>query len=305
MQLRYLPYQQIDKEQWDRCINRSTNRLIYAKSFYLDAMADNWDALVLDEYQAVMPLTWRKKWGVKYLYQPAFTQQLGIFFSASDASQIATTFLDEAARHFSFIEINLNYLNQPTGAEPGFTKRNNFVLQLGKNYEDVRLSYPGITIKNLKRAHNSSLKYEFTTDYLSVLKLYKKLYAARMPHVTQEDYFNFSAVCKKLAEENNLVVRKVTDESGEMLAAGVFPLDRNRLYNMVSCITEAGKKMQAKYFLYDELIKEFSNSKFLLDFEGSDIPGIADFYNHFLPDNHPYPFFKQNNLPKILRLFKK
>ena len=32
-----------------------------------------WDALVLDDYAAVMPLTWRRKYGTRYLYQPAFT----------------------------------------------------------------------------------------------------------------------------------------------------------------------------------------------------------------------------------------
>ncbi len=41
--------------------------------------AGQWDALVLDDYQAVMPLTWRSKFGIRYLYQPAFTQQTGIF----------------------------------------------------------------------------------------------------------------------------------------------------------------------------------------------------------------------------------
>ncbi len=267
-------------------------------------MAGQWDALVLDDYEAVMPLTWRKKWGIKYLYQPAFTQQLGIFFSGDYEEKLLRLFLAEVLVHFKFVEINLNYSNEVSGTT-GITKRTNFILPLNRKYEDLQQDYPGFTIKHLKRAGKANLKYEFTADYLAVLKLYKKLYAERLPHLTHDDYYNFSAVCKKLSDENNLVVRRVLNAAGELLAAGVFLLDKNRLYNMSSCITREGKKLQANYFLFDQLIREFSNSKFLLDFEGSDIQGIADFYNHFIPQNQPYPSWRINNLSPIAKLFKK
>ncbi|MGZ3950491.1 MAG: hypothetical protein ACXVBZ_03805, partial [Flavisolibacter sp.] len=70
---------EVEIDKWDRCISGSSNGLIYAYSYYLDATADNWDALVLNDYQAVMPLPWRKKFGVFYLYQPSFAAQLGVF----------------------------------------------------------------------------------------------------------------------------------------------------------------------------------------------------------------------------------
>ncbi|MEI9956106.1 MAG: hypothetical protein WDM90_07350 [Ferruginibacter sp.] len=43
--------------------------LIYAQSFYLDAMAANWDAIVFNDYEAVMPLTWKKEMG-DYVFVP-------------------------------------------------------------------------------------------------------------------------------------------------------------------------------------------------------------------------------------------
>jgi len=42
-------------------------------------MADQWDALVLNDYEAVMPLTWNKKYGIHYLFQPFFCASLGVF----------------------------------------------------------------------------------------------------------------------------------------------------------------------------------------------------------------------------------
>jgi hypothetical protein len=77
--IQYLSNQQIDKTKWDHCIDNAGNGLIYAYSFYLDNMAKNWDALVLNDYEAVMPLTWNKKYGIHYLYQPFFDGSIGSF----------------------------------------------------------------------------------------------------------------------------------------------------------------------------------------------------------------------------------
>ena len=79
MAIKYLLYQQVDKQKWDACIGSANNGLIYGYSTYLDAMANNWDALVSGDYELVMPLPWRKKYGVYYLYQPFLTACLGVF----------------------------------------------------------------------------------------------------------------------------------------------------------------------------------------------------------------------------------
>src|SRR6266542_2732865 len=95
--IKYLLQDQIDKTKWDRCIDESPNGLIYAYSFYLDQMSTHWDALVLDEYKAVMPLPWRKKAGIYYLYQPFNIAQLGIFGEAINQELVAA-FLNKVPR---------------------------------------------------------------------------------------------------------------------------------------------------------------------------------------------------------------
>src|SRR5688572_10861129 len=77
--IRFVPYKEIDFTKWDNCIATASNGLIYGYSYYLDHMAKQWDGLVLNDYEAVMPLIWRKKYGILYCYQPPFTQQCGWF----------------------------------------------------------------------------------------------------------------------------------------------------------------------------------------------------------------------------------
>jgi hypothetical protein len=58
----YLKHTEIDKYKWDACITRASNSLVYAYSWFLDVVSPNWDALILDDYTAVMPITHRKKY---------------------------------------------------------------------------------------------------------------------------------------------------------------------------------------------------------------------------------------------------
>jgi len=134
--IQYLTNKEIDKTLWNACIDKASNGLIYAYSFYLDAMVDNWDALILGNYEAVMPLPWRKKWGFYYLYQPAFVAQLGLFGN-NLSSELLTAFLNAIPKKFGYWDFTLNHRN--VFAVTGFSlhQRSNFVLDLNKSYEVI------------------------------------------------------------------------------------------------------------------------------------------------------------------------
>ncbi|HVG16636.1 MAG TPA: hypothetical protein VM935_16800, partial [Chitinophagaceae bacterium] len=132
--IRYLQHKEIDKQSWDNCIDNAPNGLIYAQSEYLDGMCTNWDGLVLDNYDAVMPLPWRRKWGLCYLYQPYFTASLGVF-----AETISEALVQEFIRHIpkKFIYWDIMFNEENTFSSLSLSKsnlqvikRNNYVLNL-------------------------------------------------------------------------------------------------------------------------------------------------------------------------------
>lgn len=65
---------------------------------------------------------------------------------------------------------------------------------------------------------------------------------------------------------------------------------------MLSSSSEKGRETDANAYLLYELIREFSNSDLILDFEGSEIPGVKFFFQKFSPQNQPYPRFLSNRL---------
>src|SRR5436305_12201107 len=87
--IRYVLNQEIDKEKWDACLLSSDNPLIYARSSFLNSMCRYWDGLVLNDYEAIMPLPWGRKWRVRYIYSPYFVVAGGVFGKGVNAELIA------------------------------------------------------------------------------------------------------------------------------------------------------------------------------------------------------------------------
>lgn len=303
----FLKHKEIDKTKWDDCIDNSINGLIYVKSFYLDYISSGWNALVLNDYEMVMPLTWRKKYFINYLYQPSFFQQGGIYSRFPTDQYISIQFLEKALVHYRYIDISLNYLNDiDTNFFTSAVKRNNFLLPLYSGaYLEIQ-KREGFK-QALAKSFQQNLMYESTTDFEQAITLYKDIYIDRIPSVNKEDLSNFFKICKICKENENLIIRKATFKN-EIVAIVLLLKDKKRIYNLISCITVEGKKLNSNYFLYYNLIKEFSGTNLILDLEGSDIEGIKFFYKRITDLNQPYFKLKINNLPfdpaKIKRLIK-
>lgn len=298
--IRYLERNEIDAIKWNNCIRDASNGLIYARSFYLDAMAENWSALVAGDYQYVMPLTWRRKYGYTYLCQPAFTAQLGVFYRNDLNSRTVEKFIDQTKLHFKFCEIHLNFSN----IVPATQVRANYVLDLNKSYPDIRKGYKKRLLENLQEAEHHHLQYLDTTDYTETIQLFKSQYGKRLPYVRNVDYRHFEILCEELIRSNMIFARQVKDLSGNLLNSSIFFRDERRIYNIMSVSLPAGREKRAHFFLLDHLIMEFSTKNIWLDMEGSEVPGIAEFYRKFGTVNQPYPFLKYNQLPFLIRLFK-
>jgi hypothetical protein len=297
--INYLTRDQIDIGKWDRCIHHAINRLPYAFSYFLDNMAPGWGALIVGNYQMVMPLTWKKKWGIKYLYQPPFIQQLGVFSENKISDDELASFIVAMKNQFRFAEIFLNFENQATKA----SARQNYILPLSTGYEQLRAGYKNDLLKNLRVAEKAQIRFGEGELEIS-LQSYQQEYNKRLPHVRKYDYDAFRLVCLSAAANNKLIIRSAYDSDGLMLSSAIFILDAGRLVLLLSVTSSNGRLQSANHFLLDQVIREFAGRSITLDFEGSEIPGIAHFYKNFGPVNQPYYFYRYNHFPWWIRVFK-
>jgi hypothetical protein len=292
LKVSYLQHENIDKKKWDRCIDNAQNGLIYAYSFYLDVMSENWDALVMNDYEAVMPLTWNKKFAIRYLRQPAFTQQLGLFGNILFDKKVTDLFINKALEIYSFAEINLNYANEYKNGE---TKKCNLILPLSRSFNEIEKGFKKDLIKNIRKAKKSNLIYEATDEIEKTIDLYKNTYSKKF-YVTEINYENFLNLCIKLKNKGQLLIRKVSSSDGKLLATGIFLKDNKRIYKVMTTTLPAGRNQEANHFLLCQLIKEYSEQNLIFDFSGSEIPSINFFLRKFGAIEQPYPSVKINNL---------
>ena len=104
-----IPSHQINFTKWDNCISQSSNDIIYAHSFYLNAMCDTWCGLIIDDYKTVLPVPFRKKFSITYCYTPAFIQQLGLFGNEKIFNE---SIIQSIKKHFLFGDLMLNFENK-------------------------------------------------------------------------------------------------------------------------------------------------------------------------------------------------
>jgi len=303
LNIQYLTNRQIDKNKWDNCIADAANGLIYGYSFYLDHMAKHWDALVLNDYEAVMPLTWKSKYGINYLYQPFLTAQSGIFGKHITEEQVRQ-FLESIPTSFRLIEINLNSANV-SGIPKGFyTHRSNYVLSLNKPYEKLFSLYSKNVQRNIKKAIQLGCFVQKDFDVEKIIKL-----AAQQMKIQGNDEIenisNFRKLYQYLHSRQMATTYGVFSSQNELLSSCVFLFSHNRGYYILVGNHANSKTTGASHALIDAFIKDNSGKNMLLDFEGSDIPGLAHFYSSFGATNEKYPAIRINRLPFYLRWLKK
>ena len=301
--IKYLKHSEIDFLKWDNCINSSHNELIYANSWYLNLVSPKWDALILDDYQAVMPITWKRKYGIKYVFPPFFTQQLGVFSKIQLSSMQIQSFLHSLSSEFKFVDTFLNSKNFTESRMFSLIRKPNYLLCLNSSYSELKTKYN----TNCKRNINKAIKNQLVirnSNAKEIIDLYRNNYNHIATNCKKSDYLKFEFLVDLLKNTGNAEILGVY--SGlELCSGGIFLKDNKRIYYMLGANNTVGKKNGAFHFLINSMIEKYSNSNLILDFEGSEIKSIQNFYLQFGSIQEEYFYLKINNLPWLLNLFKK
>lgn len=300
--LKYLRHYEIDFEKWDLCINEAQNSRVYAASWFLDRTAVAWDALVWGDYEFVMPLPVRKKFGINYLYQPPWCQQLGIFPQATD--EISLEFYTEIWRRFRYSDIQLNTFNfqQNKLNWVQFIPRKNFLLLLSADYEALAASYSKNTHRNIAKANNNRLNYVEGIQLEDFLALKQKNLAVKLSKT------NFQKLKSIIAYSHYKGFGEIVGvySPGNVLCAAVYFLRwKDRVIYMNAVSNKEGKETRAMFLLVDRFLKSSSNKNLTLDFEGSMLPGVARFFEGFGATPETYYHMKFNRLPFPVKWLKR
>jgi hypothetical protein len=302
LKISYLPHSKIDKTKWDRCIDNAGNGLIYPYSFYLDAMSENWDALIFNDYEIVMPLTWKKKYTIYYLYQPFYTASLGVFGNDISAETV-NNFLKNIPAKFRYWDFYLNRNNLFTLPDFPMYERSNYILSLNEKYEKLVARYATSHLRNIKRAKQSGNVVQKDIPIKDVIALAKEQ-AKNFSVIEEDNFLDLANLYEFLKKRKQAITYGVYSSQNQLVASCAYFFSHKRAFYILVGNHPNGKTSGASHLMIDHFIKEHACEDLTLDFEGSNISSLAFFYKSFGAGLEKYPGIKLNKLPAIAKLFK-
>lgn len=300
--IRYIKYEEIDKGKWDDCIRYSFNGNVYGFSWYLDVVAEYWDALIEDDYERVFPLTWKRKMGIRFLYQPFFTQQLGIFSKKLLTRENVELFLSKIPPEFKHVDILLNSLNKVDDKKYKVISQINHELDLIKSYDNLFRSFSKNLKRNIKKTSSGELTLVKSIKPETLVDLFRDNKGQNISHLKDYHYRRMKRLIYTCLHHGSAEIFGVFSDNNTLCAGACFIRSHKKSIFLFSGLSEDGRDKSAMPFLLSNYIKSYAGSHLTLDFDGSNDPNLARFYKSFGSMQTNYSRLIINRMPWYLNI---
>jgi hypothetical protein len=211
--------------------------------------------------------------------QPLLTQQLGIFSTIKlnplllkefylTLKKINTLTYNFNLFYFSKLPFNFKY-----------KKLLNTELYLNEEYNELRKAYSKNTIRNISKAKKENLYIvKLSPNKSAFYFLFSNM---RFPYTSKEQILIKNIIINSFHRQEGLLIACNDSDNKTLLSLAFFIIYNNRITFLVSSCSEEGYKKRATFIIFDKIIRTYSNSNFILDFDGSMHKGIMRFYKGF------------------------
>ncbi len=277
----------LDVEKYSKAIEEALNYRVYAEYWYLDVLTDEkWECWVYGDYEAVMPVPLQYKFGFKFVLQPIYCQQLGVFYKEEISDELFREFEKKLhkyrVRAYHFNEENTERY------EPKGEKRANYVLDLNRSYEEIFNNYTKHRRKDIRKSERMGVQIKETKNKKNFIGLFIGNYT-HLRHIINETFLN--NYLETLIKKDKIILCDVLDEGGKIIAAQMFLISGDRRICMGFARDREKENHNSSAFVINYLTRLLSGSSNKIDFEGSMKPDIANFMEGFSPIKNPYVVF--------------
>ncbi|MFA5973081.1 MAG: hypothetical protein WC780_12080 [Lentimicrobiaceae bacterium] len=302
--IRFLQHEVIDKMRWDDCISNAVNGNLVAYSWYLDIVSPGWCALVENEYDKVFPLTVSSRAGIKYIMQPYFIQQLGLFYKSILPDGKLQEFINCIPSDYKYIDINLNSANKlPDNGH--VSNMTNLELDMSSEYRFIAKGYQNNLQRNLKKANQNKLSIVKQVRPEEIILLFRANKGQDLYHLDEKQYTLLQRIAYESIHKGIGEIWGAYDEFNQLVAGVLWVRSHQKTIFLFSALSESGRNLHAMPWLIDVFIRQNAGKPVKLDFEGSNNEGLARFYGSFGAKREIYQRYVRNSLPLSLSVLLK
>lgn len=290
--LKFLKQDQINYKKWNTLIEQYSKGLPYAYSWYLDSVCEHWNVIIYKDYEAGFAFQIKKKYGIAYSFHPFLIQQLGFFGSDNSIFNLILSEIERKVFHYHY---QLNYFNQEI--KNTFEIKDNYELFLSKNIEGLRKNYNSNNKRNIKKSKSNNI----------TINIENNINESELDFIKQNGKLAFNGIkkqqFKKLminANKNSSLEIYKAFVKEELVSVVIFIKNNLRAVYLIAASNAEGKTSKANFLIVDTFIQNHANSNIILDFEGSNIQGIARFYSGFGAKKTTYQSIKKSSLKNII-----
>ncbi|WP_347219940.1 hypothetical protein [Chryseobacterium sp.] len=278
--IRRLKYHEIDFVKYSQCLDNSEQRKYSATKEFLNITAPNqWEILVYNDYEAVMPVPFVRKYGVKIVHNPKLCQQLGVF-SAKDDVKVNEQFLDYLENYYL---VRVYPFNDGNELHTKLRMKKNFLIY-PEAYDKVYARYSPKRKRKLRLDEEVLNHSEIRTVSYNEMKLFIE---CNMLGLSKEnDLAGFMKIYETSYHLKYLRFLAFYYHDKMINAIAVYS-DCNMVALLGTFSDKEYVKLSGASVLIDQIIKETIETH-IFDFEGGDIPNIEEFFRGFRPELKPY-----------------
>lgn len=303
MPLNFYSQKNIDRKKWDFCIENALDTQIYAVSWYLDCVCEHWNALIWEEnseYLAVMPLPMLRKFGISFVKQSLFCQQLGIFIRKNVQNIDYQEFIKTIFQKFSFISNYQFHTNHVLLDFLEIQKNEIFTYEL-----DLRCSYSSIYKKyhsdrrnNVKKVKTSKLIIFESENIDELILMFEENVAKKIAGgVAENAYFLLKKLFEELKQRKMAKLFYTKNQENQIGAGALFVFYQNKIIYLFNASYIDFRKENGRTLILDHIFEKFSEKEYIFDFESPMISQIASFYESFGAEKKYFSQIAYNRLP--------
>lgn len=277
MKIQRIKRKDLDVEKYSRALENAMNYRIYAEYWYLDVLTnEKWECLVYGDYEVIMPIPLQFKLGIKFVLQPTYCQQLGVFYRDEISNELFSEFEKKLhsyrVRAYHFNEENFERFT------PKGEKRVNHLLDLSKSYPITFNDFKKDRKKDIRRCEKLNFQLDDNLNIRSFFLLRELEYAEL---VKRTNVSLTKRVIETLVKNEKMKSFSLKDCNGNLISICLLTFSKSRVILQFSARNKSQETKGSFAYLMALLIDRFSNQEFILDFEGSSIQGIATFNESF------------------------
>lgn len=288
----------LDVEKYNACVTASLQSNVFALSWYLDSVCKQWDAFVLNDYEAVMPIPWRKKAFVKYVRMPFFTLELGVF---SKEIEDENEFLIELFDDFKYVNLNVTLQNHFSMFHENKLEKVRQFISLNTDYSSISNKYK----RNRKKELVKSTKEDYTEhwSYLpqEVLELFENHTKKRVKKLKKNKRVVLLKLMKEVCSKKRGEVLSIYDKNNKLISFGFFVKDNDRVVMLFSSIDLKKRQNASDTFLIDKAVYKYQPHFKSIIFGDVEKKAIKKYLLSFNTEEEKYFHIKQNKLPKFIK----